>query len=117
MDINHLKSGNMHIAFIITKTPQEPGFSSFIQLLNLYADENEIYIYLIGNGVYCATHGHGHSELINTLSKKNQVWAYDNDILARGIHDKHIINGITTFNDYGKLVVDIMEKMDQVLSF
>lgn len=107
----------MHIGFIITKTPQEEGFSSFIKLLTLYGDDNEIHIYLVGNGVYCATHGHIHSDLIQKLTQKNQVRAFEDDILARGLQDKHLISEISTFNDYGELVTDIMENMDQILSF
>lgn len=107
----------MQIAFIITKTPQEESFSSFIKLLKLYRKDNEIFIYLVGNGVYCATQGHIHSDLIKSLSQKNKVMAFENDISARGLQNKHLISEIETFNDYGELVTDIMEKMDQILSF
>ncbi len=107
----------MKIAFIITKTPQEEGFNSFIKLLNLYVDNQDIHIYLIGNGVYNAVHGHIHTDLIHGLAQKNVVLVYEKDLKARGLEKTNLIPGVSIFPDYGDMVVDIMEKMDQVFNF
>ena len=107
----------MKIAFIITKTPQEEGFNNFIKLLNLYVDNQDIHVYLIGNGVYNAVHGHIHTDLIHGLAQKNTVLAYEKDLKARGLEEMSLIPGVSIFPDYGDMVVDIMEKMDQVFNF
>ena len=107
----------MKIAFIITKTPQEEGFNSFIKLLNLYVDNQDIHIYLIGNGVYNAVHGHVHADLIHGLAQKNTVLAYEKDLNARGLDNENLIPGVIIFPDYGDMVVDIMENRDQVFNF
>jgi sulfur relay protein TusB/DsrH len=107
----------MRIAFIITKTPHEEGFNSFIKLLNISKEQGTINLYLIGNGVYGATHGHPHAELIHNLALKHPVMVSEEDLLARGITSKNLIKGVKLFRDYGDFVEEIMEEMDQVLSF
>lgn len=107
----------MKIGFIITKTPQEEGFNNFIKLLKLYMDHDSIYVYLIGNGVYGATSGHVHSDLIHQIGEKYEINVSKNDLKARGIKKNVLIRGIHIFDDYGNVVGDLMEKMDHVISF
>jgi sulfur relay protein TusB/DsrH len=107
----------MRIAFLITKTPQEEGFNSFIKILNLYEDTHDIYLYLMGNGVYCATHGHVHADLIREMAQKHNVMASNDDLLNRGLAEKHLIKGVEVLLSYEDFVVDIMEEIDQVFSF
>lgn len=42
----------MGIGFILTKTPAEEGYNTFIRFLNLFIESDNIIIYLLGNGVY-----------------------------------------------------------------
>ncbi len=44
----------MHIGFILTKSPSEQGFKTFIDYSKLYVNNDQISIYLLGSGVYCA---------------------------------------------------------------
>lgn len=107
----------MRIAFIITKTPQDKGFSSFTKLLHLYQKSHNLVIYLLGNGVYCATHGHIHTDLMHKMAQKHEVLACQTDLLSRGIDKQHLIKGVGFFTDYDDLVEDLMEEIDQVFSF
>lgn len=107
----------MKIAFIITKTPQDETFNNFIKILNLYVDNNDINVYLIGNGVYNAVQGHVHTDLIHRLAKKNIILVYEKDLKARGLGDRNLITGVIIFPDYGDMVVDIMENRDQIFNF
>lgn len=104
----------MHVGFILTKTPAEQGFNTFLKFIELHR-ENQITIYLVGNGVYCATN----RDAINRIEKflnDSAIYATSDDLKARGIHVEHI-NGISTVNNYDKIVKDIMENFDKILSF
>jgi tRNA 2-thiouridine synthesizing protein B len=107
----------MIIGFIVTKTPQEEGFNNFIKLLKLYMDHDSIHVYLIGNGVYGATSGHVHSDLIHYIGEKYEINVSKNDLNARGIKKNDLILGIKIFDGYGNVVGDLMEKIDHVISF
>lgn len=107
----------MHIGFILTKTPAEEGFQTFLKFLNIYLGKEDLSIYLTGNGVYCAIEGHNESLKIHRILRKTKIYAYADDLDARGIKKKQLIPGIEIFENYETLVVAIMEEMDQILSF
>lgn len=107
----------MHIGFILTKTPAEESFKSFLKFVNLYQGKEEVSIYLLGNGVFCARKGHSNQDEIEKLTKNSKVYAYLDDLMARGIDENNLMDGITVFDSYDNLVIAIMENFDQVLSF
>ncbi len=106
----------MHVGFIVTKTPGETGFKTFLNLANLYLGRDEITIYLIGNGVYCARKGHK-SGLLPKIIKNSRVNALRQDLTARGIRDDQLMEGVEIMGGYDEMVHAIMEELDQVLSF
>ncbi|OPY27445.1 MAG: DsrH like protein [Methanobacterium sp. PtaU1.Bin242] len=107
----------MHIGFILTKTPAEEGFQTFLKFINIYLGKEDLSIYLTGNGVYCAIEGYNESLKIHRILRKTKIYAYADDLDARGIKKKQLIPGIKIFENYETLVVALMEEMDQILSF
>lgn len=107
----------MQIGIILTKTPAEQGFSTFLKFAGAYASKEDISIYFVGNGVFSARNGHLKESEIKKLLKNSSIYAYSDDLKARGITEEDLIEGIELFDSYDKLVVDIMENKDQVLSF
>jgi len=107
----------MQIGIILTKTPSEIGFNTFLKFASLYGDKEELSIYFIGNGVFSARKGHLKEDEIKKLLENSSIYAYLDDLRARGIDKEDLIEGIKTFESYDDLVVDIMENKDQVLSF
>lgn len=107
----------MQIGIILTKTPSEIGFSTFLKFASLYRDKEELSIYFIGNGVFSARKGHLKENEIRKLLENSSIYAYLDDLKARGITEEDLIEGIKIFESYDDLVVDIMENKDQVLSF
>ena len=107
----------MHIGFILTKTPAEEGFNTFLEFALLYWGKEEISIYLLGNGVFCARKGHSKQDKIEKLIEGAKIYANASDLMARGISEENLIAGIKTISGYDGLVVNIMEKFDQILSF
>lgn len=107
----------MHIGLILTKTPAEEGFQTFIQFANLYQGKDKVTIYMIGNGVFCARKGHLNEDKILNLLENSLIYANLNDLNARGIKEDDLMDGIKIIQGYDGLVVDIMEKFDQILSF
>jgi len=107
----------MHIGLILTKTPAEEGFQTFIQFANLYQGKDEVTIYMIGNGVFCARKGHMNEDKILNLLENSLIYANSNDLNARGIKEDDLIDGIKIIQGYDGLVVEIMEEFDQILSF
>jgi sulfur relay protein TusB/DsrH len=107
----------MHIGFILTKTPAEESFKSFLKFVNLYAGEDKISVYLLGNGVFCARKGHLNQAEIGKLARDSKVYVYLDDLMARGIDKTDLINGIIIFDNYDDLVIALMENLDQILSF
>jgi tRNA 2-thiouridine synthesizing protein B len=107
----------MHIGFILTKTPAENGFNTFLQFLNLYLGKEDVFIYLVGDGVYCARKGHQKSAQIHRIIEHGQIYALSEDLQARGIAPEHTFPGTKILASYPELVVAIMEEMDQVLTF
>lgn len=111
----------MHIGFILTKTPAEEGYNTFLKFLKFHLGKDDISIYLIGNGVYSFRKKHPKAEFFMKVLKDSEqfskVCANFDDIKARGIDINDLIDGVKPFYDYDEMVLDIMENMDQVLSF
>jgi tRNA 2-thiouridine synthesizing protein B len=107
----------MHIGLILTKTPAEEGFQTFIQFANMYQGNDEVTIYMVGNGVFSARKGHLNEDLISNLLENSIIYANSDDLKARGIKEEDLIEGINSIEGYDNLVVNIMEKFDQILSF
>ena len=107
----------MHVGFILTKSPSEKGFSSFLKFAELYQDKNQLSIYLVGNGVYCARKDNMAVDKIKNLLNNSKIYTNSDDLKARGILTEHLINGLVPFSHYDQVVIDIMEHFDQILSF
>ncbi|SCG86806.1 DsrH/TusB family sulfur metabolism protein [Methanobacterium congolense] len=106
----------MHVGFLVTKTPGETGFKTFLNLVNLYVGRDEITIFFLGNGAYCARKGHK-SGLSIKIIKNSRVKALRHDLTARGIRDDEVMEGVEIMQGYDEMVHEIMEEFDQVLSF
>lgn len=106
----------MHIGFILTKTPSEQGFNAFLKFIDIY-QSNQITIYLVGNGVYCARKNNTASERIKELLNDALIYVNSDDLKARGIKTEQLMEGVLKVNNYDKIVIDIMETFDQILSF
>jgi len=106
----------MHIGFILTKSPSEQGFKTFRDFSRSYINNDQISIYLVGNGVYCARKDYSNSDL-ELLFESSTVYVYENDIIARGIKKEQIKDGLIVFSDYNDMVIAIMENFNQVVSF
>lgn len=106
----------MQIGFILTKSPSEQGFKTFLDFSKLYTNNDQISIYLVGNGVYCARKDYSNSDL-EVLFKSSIVYVYENDIIARGIKEEQIKDGLIMFSDYDDIVIAIMENFNKVVSF
>lgn len=107
----------MHIGLILTKTPAEEGFKTFLGFANVYHRKEKLSIYFVGNGVFCARKGHSNEGEIVKLIENNHIYANSNDLKARGIGKSELIDGIKLLEGYDDLVINIMEKFHQVLSF
>ena len=107
----------MHIGFILTKTPSEKGFNSFLKFTELYQNKNQLSVYLVGNGVYCARKDNMAVDKIKNLLNNSKIYANSDDLKARGIQEEHLLNGVIPFSHYDQMVIDIMESFDQILSF
>lgn len=106
----------MHIGFILTKSPSDQGFRTFIDYSQLYINNDQISIYLVGNGVYCARKSYNNPDL-ELLFKSSKVYISFNDLKARGIENEQINDGLILFSHYEDMVIDIMENFNQVVSF
>lgn len=109
----------MRLGFILTKTPSEEGYKTFLKFLKIYATE-EITIYLLGNGVYNFRKKHKPSkELMKLLekSKSQKIYTCQDDLEARGISVETVLTNVLPFETYDTMVVDIMENQDQIFSF
>ncbi len=111
----------MQVGFILTKTPAEEGFNTFIKFLKIYSENDDVFIYLLGNGVYCFRSGHSKSEMMMNIltgsNKDSKVYVCLDDLKARGISFNSLVKCVEPLMSYDEMVIDIMEKMDQVLSF
>lgn len=107
----------MEIAIILTKTPSEEGFNTFLKFAGIYAGKDNLSIYFIGNGVFSARKGHLRENEIEELIENSSIYAFSDDLKARGIPEDDLIDKIKIFESYDDLIVDIMENKEQVLSF
>lgn len=107
----------MQIGIILTKTPSEIGFSTFLRFASIYSGKEELSIYCVGNGVFSARKGHLKENEIKKLLENSSIYAYLDDLKARGIAEEDLIERIELIDNYDKLVIDVMENKDQVLSF
>lgn len=107
----------MRIAAILTRTPTEEGFRTFMKFINVYLEKEDLKIYLLGNGVYCARGGHVISPQIHSILMKAPIYASSEDLRARGIKREQLIPGVNTFESYEELVLVLMEEIDEILSF
>lgn len=106
----------MHIGFILTKSTSEPGFKTFIDFSKLYINNDQISIYLVGNGVYCARKDYSNSDL-EMIFESSTIYVYENDLKARGIEEEQIKDVLIVFSKYDDMVTDVMENFNQVMSF
>jgi sulfur relay protein TusB/DsrH len=106
----------MHIGFILTKSPSEQGFKTFIDYSQLYINNDQISIYIVGNGVYCARKNYFNPDL-EILFQNSKVYVSSNDLKARGIENEQIKEGLTVFSQYDGMVINIMENFNQIVSF
>lgn len=106
----------MHIGFILTKSSSEQGFKTFIDFSKLHVGNENISIYLVGNGVYCARKSYSNPDL-EVIFGNSKVYLYENDLKARGIQTEEIKCDIILFYNYDDMVIDVMENFNQVVSF
>ncbi len=104
----------MHVGFIVTRSPSEEDFKTFLKFMSFYKNEKTS-IYLLGNGVYCGRKWHFNS--LHKILEKSTIYASLNDLKARGIQQEDMIKDIIIFEDFDLVVRDIMENLDQILSF
>jgi len=107
----------MRMGFILTKTPGEQGFQSFLKFIDIYLGKAALSIYLLGNGVYFARNGHHELAKFHTILNQARIIASLDDLQARGIKKEQLISGVETFENYDDFVLFLMEDLDQVLSF
>jgi sulfur relay protein TusB/DsrH len=111
----------MHVGFILTKTPAEEGFNTFMKFLKIYIGNDDVTIYLLGNGVYCfiAKHSKSHAvmSILNDSNNTSKIYACLDDLKARGISVDRLTKDVDSFVSYDEMVIDIMENLDQILSF
>jgi sulfur relay protein TusB/DsrH len=106
----------MHIGFILTKSPSEQGFKTFIDYSQLYINNDQISIYLLGSGVYCTLKSYFNPDL-ELIFKSSKVYVSFNDLKARGIENDHIKDDLIMFSEYDDMIIDVMDNFDQVVSF
>ncbi|EKQ53686.1 MAG: hypothetical protein B655_1176 [Methanobacterium sp. Maddingley MBC34] len=106
----------MSVAVILTKSPSEQGFQTFMDFAQLYAPNDQISIYLVGNGVYGARKNYQNHDL-ERIFKNSKVYVYGDDLKARGIEDWQVKEGLMVFHQYDDLVMEVMENFHQVVSF
>lgn len=107
----------MRVGFILTRTFTQEGFKSFQKFINVYIGKDEIIVYLIGNGVYCARRDHIQTNYIQSILKHANIYAFYDDLQARGISSEQLESGIKIFYKYQDMIIDMMENLDQVLCF
>jgi len=109
----------MRLGFLLTKTPSEEGYKTFLKFIEIYTT-HDLTIYLLGNGVYNFRKNYGPSEHLVELLKNSpslKIYTCEDDLEARGIRIETLIEGIIPFKTYDTMVVDIMENQDQIFSF
>ncbi|WP_414469934.1 DsrH/TusB family sulfur metabolism protein [Methanobacterium sp. ACI-7] len=107
----------MQIAIILTRTPAETGFNTFLKFASIYAGKEELTAYFVGNGIFSAIKGHSKESEIKKLIENSSIYVYLDDMEARGVSKEDLIDGMLIFESYDNIVVNIMENKDQILSF
>lgn len=106
----------MHIGFILTKSPSEQGFKTFLDFSKLYINNDQISIYLVGNGVYCTRKDYFNPDL-EKLFESSTVYVCEKDLKARGLQEEKIKEEIIVFSEYDNMIIDVMENFNQLVSF
>jgi len=78
---------------------------------------HQVAVYLIGDGVFCAIGVHPSSKLSGLLSNGGEVYARKEDLEARGLLSRVLTGVEMLFDFYDKLIEDVMERADRVMSF
>ena len=78
---------------------------------------HQVAVYLIGDGVFCAIGKHPSSKLSGLLPNGGEIYARKEDLEARGLFSQ-VLAGVEIPSDfYDKLIEDVMEMADRVMSF
>jgi len=78
---------------------------------------HQVAFYLAGDGVFCAIGKHPSSKLSDLLSNGGEIYARKEDLEARGLLSQ-VLAGVEIPSDfYDKLIEDVMEGADRVISF
>jgi sulfur relay protein TusB/DsrH len=83
--------------------------------------DDEVMVYLIGDGVLCAKKGQKGfvgENLKSALENGVTIKASENDLSARALSPDHVEPGVEIVGDIeSELVVDVMENADRVISW
>ncbi len=104
----------MHIGFILTKSPSEQVFETFLDF-QIICHTDQISTYLVGNGVYCAHKNYSNSDL-EMVFESSTVYVYENDLKQEELR-RQIKDGLIVFSKYDDMVTDVMENFNQAVSF
>jgi sulfur relay protein TusB/DsrH len=84
-------------------------------------DGMDVSIYLIGDGVLCAKKnqvGHVGANIKNALENDVKVFASSQDLLARGLSELQVEQGVSVVGDIESIFVDdVMEHAARVISW
>ncbi|MDI6702629.1 MULTISPECIES: sulfurtransferase complex subunit TusB [Methanothermobacter] len=103
------------VGFIVTKSPYELGFRTFIDLVRIWEKE-DLHVYLISNGAYAAMKKNSYSHTIRKISGTGSVFARKEDLMARGIVQDMLIDGVGVIEGFDRIVVDVMENLEMVFT-
>jgi len=78
---------------------------------------HQVAVYLIGDGVFCAVGKHPNAKLSGLLSNGGEIYARKEDLEARGLLSRVLTGVEMPFDFYDKLIEDVMERADRVMSF
>jgi len=111
------------ICVLITKPPHSDEGAERMCGISKRARERgmEVAVYLIGDGVLCAKKnqmGHVGQNIKTALANNIAVHAGANDLMARGLSEKQIEQGVEIIRDVeGVFIEDIMESANKVVSW
>lgn len=110
------------IGFVLTKAPIESSLTyRFLSLAQNAIDKDKtIGLFLISDGVWLAKKNQNNKphELLNKLLKNGaEVTVSKDHLMAAGIEDSDLINGVNvTEQPYADLVDHVMEKWNKVIT-
>jgi len=78
---------------------------------------HQVAVYLIGDGVFSAIGKHPSPKLSGLLSNGGEIYAHKEDLEARGLLSQVLTGVELPFDFYDKLIEDVMERADRVMSF